>query len=555
MDAKKPTKAKLKAKDQNERLDKWKTHFEQLLGNKPQVTNKAVEKIVEHELSIKKGNFSKEELEKVLTKIQNGKACGLDNIPPEVWKTGNFNDELLAFCNAVYNQENIERWKEGCILPFPKKGDLGVTTNYRGITLTAIAAKIYILLLLNRIRPIMEKMLRKNQNGFRPNRSTVGQILTVPRLIEGIKTKNLDAVIIFVDFSKAFDSIHRDKLKEILLAYGIPLETVLAIMMLYKDTSAMVRSPDGDTSLFDIVAGVLQGDTLAPFLFIIALDYVLRISVDKMKELGFTLAKYKSRRYPAEKITDIDYADDLTITSDNLQNATKLLHSIEEAAQETGLYINPKKTKFITYNVEGQMSSLSGSKIKHVSSFVYLGSNIHSTNKDIEVRKAKAWSALSGLNKIWKSNLPPHLKREFFCVTVESVLLYGSSTWTLTKQQTSNLDGTYTKMLRTVLNISWRQHPTKKELYGHLQPVSNKIKERRLRFSGHCWRSKNELASYLLLWKPQHGINYVGHPCRTYIDQLCDDSECYLSDLSTAMMDRDGWKERVKRVRDINSIQ
>ena len=299
----------------------------------------------------------------------------------------------------------------------------------------------------------MEKMLRKNQNGFRPNRSTVGQILTVRRLIEGIKTKNLDAVIIFVDFSKAFDSIHRDKLKEILLAYGIPLETVLAIMMLYKDTSAMVRSPDGDTSLFDIVAGVLQGDTLALFLFIIALDYVLRISVDKMKELGFTLAKYKSRRYPAEKITDIDYADDLAITSDNLQNATKLLHSIEEAAQETGLYMNPKKTKFMTYNVEGQMSSLSGSKIKHVSSFVYLGSNIHSTNKDIEVRKAKAWSALSGLNKIWKSNLSPHLKHEFFCVTVESVLLYGSSTWTLTKQQTSNLDGTYTKMLRTVLNI------------------------------------------------------------------------------------------------------
>ena len=151
-------------------------------------------------------------------------------------------------------------------------------------------------------------------------------------------------------------------------------------MILYKDTSAMVRSPDGDTSLFDIVAGVLQGDTLAPFLFIIALDYVLH--VDKMKELGFNLAKYKSRRYPAEKITDIDYADDLAITSDNLQNATKLLHSIEEAAQETGLCINLKKTEFMIYNVEGQMSSLR-SKIKNVSSFVYLGSNINSTNKDI----------------------------------------------------------------------------------------------------------------------------------------------------------------------------
>ena len=146
-------------------------------------------------------------------------------------------------------------------------------------------------------------------------------------------------------------------------------------MMLYKDTSAMGRFP------FDFVTVVRQGEILSPFLCIIALDYVLHMSIDKLKELGFTLAKYKSRRYPAENITDIDYAVELAITTDNLQNATKLRLSIDEAAQETGLCINPKKTQFITYNVEEQMSSLNGSKIKHVSSFVYLGSNIHSTNK------------------------------------------------------------------------------------------------------------------------------------------------------------------------------
>ena len=87
-----------------------------------------------------------------------------------------------------------------------------MTLNYRGITLTAIAAKIYNLLLLNRIRPELETILRKNQNGFRQKRSTVGQILTVRRLIEGVKAKNLKAVIMFVDFSKAFDSIHRSKI-------------------------------------------------------------------------------------------------------------------------------------------------------------------------------------------------------------------------------------------------------------------------------------------------------------------------------------------------------
>ena len=143
-------------------------------------------------------------------------------------------------------------------------------------------------MLLNRIQPEIEKILRRNQNGFRKGRSTVGQILTVRRIIEGVRAKNLQAVLLFVDFSKAFDSIHRGKMQEILLAYGIPDEVVAAIMMLYQNTTAKVQSPDGDTDSFNILAGVLQGDTLAPFIFIICLDYVLRTSIDLSKELGFT---------------------------------------------------------------------------------------------------------------------------------------------------------------------------------------------------------------------------------------------------------------------------
>ena len=102
-------------------------------------------------------------------------------------------------------------------------------------------------------------------------------------------------------------------MEQILLAYGIPKETVAAITILYRNTKVKVRSPDGDTEYFDIVAGVLQGDTLAPYLFIICLDYVLKTSIDKIKENGFELTKKKSRRYPATTITDADYADDIAI--------------------------------------------------------------------------------------------------------------------------------------------------------------------------------------------------------------------------------------------------
>ena len=115
-------------------------------------------------------------------------------------------------------------------------------------------------------------------------------------------------------------------MEKTLFSYAIPKETVTAITIFYKNTKSMVRSPDGDTEFFDILAGVLQGDTLAPFLSVICLDYVLRTSVDKFSEYGFTLEPKKSRRYPAKIITDADYADDLALLSDNFNHAQEMLH-------------------------------------------------------------------------------------------------------------------------------------------------------------------------------------------------------------------------------------
>ena len=258
---------------------------------------------------------------------------------------------------------------KGCILAFPKKGDLGLAKNYRGIILTSIAAKIYNALLRNRIEPKIDNILRKNQNGFRRNRSTTSQILTIRRILEGVRVKNLQATLIFVDFTKAFDSIHRGKMEQILLAYGIPKETVVAIMILYRNTKVKVRSPDGDTEYFDIVAGVLQGDTLAPYLFIIGLDYVLRTSIDKIKEKGFELTKKRSRRYPATTITDADYIAILANTPDQ---AETLLHSLERAAASIGLYVNAHKTEYMCYNQTGDISTLEGTPLKLVCVYIYI---------------------------------------------------------------------------------------------------------------------------------------------------------------------------------------
>ena len=144
----------------------------------------------------------------------------------------------------------------------------------------------------------MDYILSKNQNGFRRNRSTTSQILTIRRILEGVREKHIQAKLLFVGFTKAFDSIHRGKMEQILQAYGLPKETVAAITILYRNTKVKVRSPDGDTEYFDIVVGVLQGDTLAPYLFIISRDYVLRTSIDNIRENGFEVTKKKKQKIP-----------------------------------------------------------------------------------------------------------------------------------------------------------------------------------------------------------------------------------------------------------------
>ena len=148
---------------------------------------------------------------------------------------------------------------KGCTLPFPKKGDLGIAKIYRGITLTSIAAKIYNAQLQNRIEPKIDNILRKNQNVFRRKRSTTSQILTIRRILQGVRAQNLQATLLFVDLTKAFNSIHRGKMEQILLAYGLTKETGAAITILYKNTKVKVRSPDGDTEYFDIVQEYNKG--------------------------------------------------------------------------------------------------------------------------------------------------------------------------------------------------------------------------------------------------------------------------------------------------------
>ena len=343
-------------------------------------------------------------------------------------------------------------------------------------------------------------------------------------------------------------------MEQILLAYGLPKETVAAITILYRNTKVKARSLDGDTEYVDIVAGVLWGDTLAPYLFIICLDYALRTLIDKIRENGFKLKKKRSRRYPAKTITDTNYADDIALLVNTPNEAETLLHSLEWAAAGIDLHVNAYKTEYMCYNQTGDIFTLDRTSLKLVDKFTYLGSSISSTKKDIDSWLTKAWTAINRLSIIWKSDLTDKMKCSFFQAVVVSILLYGCTTWTLTKRLEKELDGNYTRMLRAILNKSWRQHPTRHQLNGHLSPITKTIQVRQTIHAGHCWRSKDKLISDVLLWTPAYGQAKAGRPAQTYIQQLYEDTRCSPEDLSEAINDREKWRERVRDIHASSTI-
>ena len=170
-----------------------------------------------------------------------------------------------------------------------------------------------------------------------------------------------------------------------------------------------------------------------------------------MKENNFMLAKAKSIRYSAQTITAADYADDIALLANTPAQVESLLHSLELAAGDISLHVNADKTEYLRFNQRGDISTLNGGSLKLADKFTN-----PSNQNDINTWLPKAWTASDRLSLIWKSDLFDKIKRSFFQEVVVTILLYGSTTWTLTKRMKKKLDGNYKRMLHTVLNKSWR---------------------------------------------------------------------------------------------------
>ena len=197
----------------------------------------------------------------------------------------------------------------------------------------------------------------------------------------------------------------------------------------------------------------------------------------------------------------MDFADDIALVSDGTKEAEEMLRRVELSAKSIGLSINTGKPKYMSYNNNQQfdIKTIDGTDLIRVEDFKYLGAWADSREKDVKIRKVQALRTCHQMRNIWNSNLSRNFKIRLIIATVESFLLYGCEIWTLTNSQIKKLKGTYTQILRMVLNIHLTNKIKNEILYGELEILSNKIRRRRLKFAGHCLRREDEVVSDLVL--------------------------------------------------------
>ena len=443
-------------------------------------------------------------------------------------------DKLTEISRLVYEKGiTPTQWTSSIITPLPKKGNLELMTNYRGISLMSIAAKVFNRVLLNRIRGPIDGLLRKNQAGFRPGRSCIQQIHILRRLIEEASTQKIPLFITFIDFQKAFDSIDREMMFAILRHYGIPEKIVAAIRVLYDNSSSRVYVQGEMSESFRVTTGVLQGDVLAPFLFVIVIDYITRLSKEK-DDIKFGYRIHIAAKSARQNniydglLYDLDFADDIALLEGDNGKAQLQLDTIDENSAKVGLLINQAKTEQFQLNVPPELEKENllsrGKEIKIVEEFKYLGSYVRSTEKDIDARIGLAWVAFAKLKSILRASRPTiEFKMRLFNAACISILLYGCESWLLTEDLRKKLDVFARNCYRTILNIRQSDdHVSNDDLYSRVKqrPIRDIIRERQLRFIGHCLRMKeDEPARIFALYKSNMGKNPPGNRL-TYRSQI-----------------------------------
>ena len=495
------------------------------------------------------------EVEAALTRLPSGKAAGVCGIQAELLKMGGGTvlRELAAVFQSVWTSCAIPAdWRRSIIVPIYKgRGERRDCGNYRGISLLSVPGKLFARIILDRIRPHLIKHQRAEQSGFTPKKSTVDRILALRVLVERRREYDKPFYAAFVDFRKAFDSVHRGALWDLLRLRGIPAEILRLIRALYTDTESAVRW-GGDTSeYFPVNAGVRQGCVLAPSLFSACMDHVMERAIGR----GIGGVSFANERF-----TDLDFADDAVIFAETESGLAAFLGALGQEAESLGLRVSWAKTKIMrfardTVDQPCSVAAGTGELVEVVDVFPYLGARVTpdgTSLREVDRRLGLGWGVMFSLgDRIWRSRyLSRRIKVGVFRQLVLPVLLYGCEAWTLTSSLRSRLDSFGTGSLRKILGYRWFDFVSNRRLLREtgMTNISRLVLERQLSMFGHVARlpEGDPVHRIIACVDPTGWTRKRGRPLHTWLRQIAQYFMRARADRSLAwslaMEDRDAYR-------------
>ena len=455
------------------------------------------------ELNMNTNNITKSEIQSALKTLKNGKAAGCDDIPGEILKSdiATTTDILHNLFNQVWAQEQIpEDWRTGLLCKLPKKGDLTRCENWRGITLLSVISKVLTRIMLDRMKLALDRKLRENQAGFRAKRSCTDQIATLRIIVEQSIEWQSSLYLNFIDFQRAFDSVHRGTVWKILKQYGIPDKFINIIKAFYENYQVKIMHNGKLSEKVPVETGVRQGCILSPTIFLTVIDWVMkRVTV---RPRGITWKVFES-------LEDLDFADDLCFLSHKAEHLQTKTDDLVREGNRVGLKVNTKKTKAMRILGRDFQINICNEPVEEVSKFTYLGSIIANDGgalTDVKARIAKASYTFNSLSKIWKSsNITLNTKLRIFNSNVKPVLLYGAETWMTNKTIIHKLQCFINRCLRRILQIFWPERIRNEDLWiqTNQELVEVTVRRRTWRWIGHTFRKADtDISKQAIAWNP-----------------------------------------------------
>ena len=399
-------------------------------------------------------------------------------------------------------------------------------------------------MLLNRLKTQLDPYLSEEQAGFRKDRNTVQQILTLRLLAEKAKRQGKKIFNCFIDFQKAFDTIKHKIIWATLKSYGVETKMVALLKKIYESGQSAVRIGKENGEWFRTDVGTRQGDPMSPLLFIAYLDRVM--DQVRLNTCGINIGRIL--------INNLRFADDIDLLDEDISSLRSQIEQTKNAAEHAGLLLNTNKTKIMVFgerNVDDRIQ-VTGETIENVERFEYLGSPLtwdNNCSEEIKRRIGKATGVLASLKHIWNSKkLKIDNKIKVLTTCVFSVLLYASETWTLKETDKKKLLAFKMKCYRRILRISWKDMMKNEDIRKKIskeRTIVDTIKKRKLELFGHIYRMEDKRLIKHILFSRMDGKSRRGRPCREWIDDIIEWSGRNGQDLSHLAQDRRAWKNLI----------